>query len=71
MISLKDANDSEYTVGKGEVIAINNGNITLNKRSDVLLKAFDSDNESLISGPDAVTEFMHKRHQGGAKLNEI
>ena len=57
-------------MGKGTVVAIDHGNITLNKGPAVQLKSFDPQTEGLLEGEEAVREFTDKRHQGGAKLND-
>ena len=71
LIILKDGNNTEYTVGSGTVVAIDHGNITLNKGSAVQLKSFDRVTEGLLEGEEAVKEFTDSRHQGGAKLNDV
>jgi len=71
LIILKDGNSTEYTVGAGEVIAIDHGNITLNKGAGVTLKSFDPQAEGLVEGEEAAKEFVDKRHQGGATLADI
>ena len=71
LIILKDGNSTEYTVGKGTVVSIDHGNITLNKGPDVVLKSYDPPTDSLLEGDDAAEEFTNDRHQGGAKLNNI
>ena len=71
LIILKDGNSTEYTVGKGTVISIDHGNITLNKGPEVVLKSYDPPSDTLLEGEDAAKEFTNDRHQGGAKLNNI
>jgi len=68
LIILKDGNSTEYTVGAGQVVAIDHGNITLNKGTRVVLKSFDPLTEGLVEGEEAAKEFVDKRHQGGATL---
>jgi len=67
LIILKGGVRTEYTVGKGEVIAIDPGNITLNKGAEVQLKAFDSKSEALLEGQEAADELK----RGGATVNDI
>merc|ERR1712173_533580 len=64
---LKDGNSTEYTVGSGEVISIDHGNIVLNKGAGVNLKSFDPVTEGLLEGEEALKEFTGSRHQGGAQ----
>ena len=71
LIILKDGNNTEYTVGRGTVVAIDHGNITLNKGPTVQLKSFDRGTKDLVEGEEAVREFTDARHQGGAKLNDV
>ena len=71
LIILKDGNSTEYTVGSGEVISIDHGNIVLNKGAGVHLKSYDPETEGLLEGEDAVKEFTGSRHQGGATVNSI
>ena len=71
LIILKDGNSTEYTVGSGEVISIDHGNIVLNKGAGVNLKSYDPKTEGLLEGEDAVKEFTGSRHQGGATVNSI
>ena len=71
LIILKDGNSTEYTVGSGEVISIDHGNIVLNKGAGVNLKSYDPETEGLLEGEDAVKEFTGSRHQGGATVNSI
>ena len=71
LIILKDGNNTEYTVGRGTVVAIDHGNITLNKGPAVQLKSFDRGTKDLVEGEEAVREFTDARHQGGAKLNDV
>ena len=71
LIILKDGNNTEYTVGKGQVVSIDHGNITLNKGAEVELKSYDPQTESLVDGDEASKEFTSERHQGGATLNNI
>ena len=71
LIILKDGNSTEYTVGSGEVISIDHGNIVLNKGPGVRLKSYDPETEGLLEGEDAVKEFTGSRHQGGATVNSI
>ena len=68
LIILKDGNSTEYTVGAGQVVAIDHGNITLKKGARVVLKSFDPMTEGLVEGEEAAKEFVDKRHQGGATL---
>ena len=58
-------------MGKGTVVAIDHGNITLNKGPAVQLKSFDRETKELLEGEEAAVEFRDKRHQGGAELNDI
>ena len=71
LIILKDGNNTEYTVGRGTVVAIDHGNITLNKGPTVQLKSFDRETKGLLEGEEAEREFTDARHQGGAKLNDV
>ena len=71
LIILKDGNSTEYTVGSGEVISIDHGNIVLNKGAGVSLKSFDPVTEGLLEGEEAMKEFTGSRHQGGATVNTI
>ena len=71
LIILKDGNSTEYTVGLGEVISIDHGNIVLNKGAGVGLKSFDPVTEGLLEGEEALKEFTGSRHQGGATVNTI
>ena len=71
LIILKDGNSTEYTVGSGEVISIDHGNIVLNKGAGVNLKSFDPVTEGLLEGEEALKEFTGSRHQGGATVNTI
>ena len=71
LIILKDGNSTEYTVGSGEVISIDHGNIVLNKGAGVGLKSFDPVTEGLLEGEEALEEFTGSRHQGGATVNTI
>lgn len=71
LIILKDGNSTEYTVGSGEVIAVDHGNIILNKGAGVELKSFDPETDGLVDGEDAAKEFVNERHQGGATLNNV
>jgi len=71
LIILKDGNRTEYTVGKGQVVSIDHGNITLNKGPGVQLKSFDPQTEGLLEGEAAEKEFTSARHQGGAVLRDI
>ena len=71
LIILKGGVRSEYTVGKGEVIAIDPKNITLNKGAAVTLKSFNSKSEGLLEGEEAAKDFVDKRHGGGATLNDV
>jgi len=71
LIILKDGNSTEYTIGSGEVISIDHGNIVLNKGPGVRLKSYDPKSEGLLEGEDAVKEFTGSRHQGGATVNSI
>ena len=71
LIILKDGNSTEYTVGSGEVISIDHGNIVLNKGAGVGLKSFDPVTEGLLEGEEALKEFTGSRHQGGATVNTI
>ena len=71
LIILKDGNSTEYTVGSGEVISVDHGNIVLNKGAGVSLKSFDPVTEGLLEGEEAMKEFTGSRHQGGATVNTI
>ena len=71
LIILKDGNSTEYTVGSGEVISIDHGNIVINKGAGVSLKSFDPVTEGLLEGEEAMKEFTGSRHQGGATVNTI
>ena len=71
LIILKDGNSTEYTVGSGEVVSIDHGNIVLNKGVGVSLKSFDPVTEGLLEGEEAMKEFTGSRHQGGATVNTI
>ena len=71
LIILKDGNSTEYTVGSGEVISVDHGNIVLNKGAGVRLKSYDSVTEGLLEGEAAEKEFTGSRHQGGATVNNI
>ena len=71
LIILKDGNSTEYTVGSGEVVSIDHGNIVLNKGAGVSLKSFDPVTEGLLEGEEAMKEFTGSRHQGGATVNTI
>ena len=71
LIMLKDGSSTEYTVGGGEVVAVEHGNITLNKGSAVTLKSFNSKSEGLLEGEEAAKDFVDKRHGGGATLNDV
>jgi len=71
LIILKDGNSTEYTVGEGQVVAIDHGNIILNKGPGVELKSYDPQTDELMEGEEAAKEFTDKRHQGGAKLTNI
>ena len=53
------------------MVAIDHGNITLNKGSAVKLKSFDRETKGLLEGEEAEREFTDARHQGGAKLNDV
>jgi len=67
LIILKGGVSSEYTVGKGEVIAIDAGNITLNKGAEAQLKVFDPKSEQLLEGEEALGVIK----KGGATVNDI
>ena len=71
LIMLKDGSSTEYTVGGGEVVAVEHGNITLNKGAAVTLKSFNSKSEGLLEGEEAAKDFVDKRHGGGATLNDV
>ena len=42
-----------------------------NKGPAVELKSFDPQTKELLEGEEAAREFTDKRHQGGAKLNDV
>ena len=68
LIILQGGNSSEFTVGGGEVVAIEHGNIVLSAGPGVALRCWDPATEGLLEGEAAAAEFVSERHQGGARL---
>ena len=68
LIILQGGNSSEFTVGGGEVVAIEHGNIVLSAGPGVALRCWDPATEGLLEGEAAAEEFVSERHQGGATL---
>lgn len=63
--------DADFTIKKGEIICVENGDIILNKTADTTFKHWDGVGDQLIEGQAAVDKFKEVRNKKPAVLNII